>query len=188
MWPENAEVTARLFNVYARTNQLEKAMAIAESEVEREPDNAQHWYNYGSLLLEAERYDDAIMALEKSIEIEPDNISGLFNLGAAYQNKGVDLNDEVSTLDEEIRGGELSEEDAAAAQEKMEATAAQRDDLFGKSLEPLTKARSMAEATGEDVTGICTALGQAYARTNDMEKASEAYECAEGTTPDAEGN
>jgi len=181
-FPDNTEITARLFNLYARTGQLEEALPLAEGEVQRDPSNAQHHYNYGSLLLEAERYDDAIAELEKSVELDPDNVSGLFNLGAAYQNKGVDLNEEVSSLDEEIRTGDMSDDAAEEAGARMEAAAAERDGLFEKSIEPLTKARALSEASGEDadLTGICTALGQAYARTNDMEKAEEAYSCAEG--------
>jgi tetratricopeptide (TPR) repeat protein len=180
-FPENTEVTSRLFNVYARTGQLEQALPIAAADVEREPDNPQHHYNYGSLLLEAERYDDAIEQLEKSVELDPTNISALFNLGAAYQNKGVDLNDEVTALDEQIRTGDLSDDAAAEVQARMEAAAAERDGLFAESIDPLSKARTLAESSGDaDLTGICNALGQAYARTNDMEKAQEAYSCAEG--------
>ncbi|MFC2086006.1 tetratricopeptide repeat protein [Bacteroidota bacterium] len=181
LFPENGEVTARLFNVYARTGQLEEALPLAESEVERDPTNAQHRYNYGSLLLEAGRYDDAIVQLEKSVELEPENVSALFNLGAGYQNKGVDLNEQVSSLDEQIRGGDLSDDAAEEARGQMEAAAAERDELFAKSIPPLSKARALTEAAGDtvDLAGICTALGQAYARTNEMEKAQEAYACAE---------
>mgnify|MGYP003574432722 CR=1 FL=1 len=179
-FPDNTEITARLFNLYAQTGQLEEALPLAESEVQRDPTNPQHHYNYGSLLLEGERYDDAIMHLEKAVELDPDNISSLFNLGAAYQNKGVDLNQEVTTLDEQIRSGELSDDAEADAQARMEAAAAERDGLFAMSIPPLVKARTLIEGTDEDVSGICTALGQAYARTNEMEKAQEAYSCAEG--------
>jgi tetratricopeptide (TPR) repeat protein len=179
-FPDDSEVTARLFNVYARTGQLEEALPLAESEVERDPTNSAHRYNYGSLLLEAEKYDEAIVQLERSVELDPENLAALFNLGAAYQNKGVDLNEQVTALDEQIRGGELSDDAAAEAQTKMEEAAAERDRLFEGSIVPLSKARTLSVAAGEDVSGICTALGQAYARTNDMEKAQEAYACAEG--------
>jgi len=181
-FPDNAEITARLFNLYAQTGQLEEALPLAEGEVQRDPSNAQHHYNYGSLLLEAERYDDAIAELEKAVELDPDNISSLFNLGAAYQNKGVDLNEEVTSLDEQIGNDDLTDDAAAEANTRMEAAAAERDALFERSIEPLTKARALSETSGEDadVSGICTALGQAYARTNEMEKAQEAYSCAEG--------
>ncbi len=183
-FPKDTEITARLFNLYARTGQLEEALPLAESEVARDPTDSQNYYNYGSLLLEAGRYDDAIAALEKSVELDTASVSALFNLGAAYQNKGVDLNDEVTALDEQIREGDLSDDAAADARTKMEAAAAERDGLFEKSIEPLSKARTLTEASGEgaDLTGICTALGQAYARarTDEMEKAEEAFACAEG--------
>lgn len=181
-FPDNTEITARLFNLYAQTGQLGEALPLAESEVQRDPTNPQHHYNYGSLLLEGERYDDAIMHLEKAVELDPDNVSSLFNLGAAYQNKGVDLNQQVTSLDEQIRSGELSDDAAADTQARMEAAAAERDTLFAMSITPLIKARALIEGSDEpeDVKGICTALGQAYARTNEMEKATEAYSCAEG--------
>ena len=185
-FPDNAEVTARLFNVYASTGQIELALPVAEGEIERDPDNALHRYNYGSLLLEADRFDDAIVQLEKAVELDTEYGSALFNLGAAYQNKGVDLNDLVNTLDEQIRGGELSEDDQAEAQSKMEEAAAGRDELFAASIDPLERARMLAEDSGEEVTGICSALGQAYARTNNMEAAEEAFSCADAD--DAEGD
>jgi tetratricopeptide (TPR) repeat protein len=181
-FPDNTEITARLFNLYAQTGHLEEALPLAEGEVQRDPTNSQHHYNYGSLLLEAKRYDDAIASLEKSVELDPENASALFNLGAAYQNKGVDLNDKVTALDEEIREGDLADDAADEARTRMEAAAAERDALFETSIDPLLKARALAEASDEkaDVAGICSALGQAYARTNEMEKAQEAYACAEG--------
>ncbi len=179
-FPDNAEITARLFNAYTVTGQVEEALKLADKTVTTDPDNPLHRYNYGSLLLTAEQYDEAVDQLEKAIELDAEYTSALFNLGAAYQNKGVALNSEVTALDEEIRSGDLSNDDVADATAKMEAAAAERDRLFELSIEPLSKARELSEMAGDDVTGICTALGQAYARTNDMEKAQEAYDCAEG--------
>jgi len=179
---DNPEVSARLFNAYVRTGQVAEALALAEDEVAKDPEDKLHRYNLGSLLLEAERYDEAIEQLKKAVEIDPEYVSALFNLGAAYQNKGVNLNDTVNSLDEKLRaeGDQLSASDRKALESKMEAAASDRDSLFAASIPPLVKARSLAGVDGEDVTGICAALGQAYARTNQMEKAEEAYKCAEG--------
>lgn len=181
-FPDNPEVSARLFNAYVRTGQVAEALALAEEEVAKDPSDKLHHYNLGSLFLEAERYDDAITQLQKAVEIDPGYVSALFNLGAAYQNKGVNLNDAVNDLDEKLRaeGDQLSDSDRKALESKMEATASERDSLFSASIAPLMKARAISTEAGEDVTGICSALGQAYARTNQMEKAEEAYKCAEG--------
>lgn len=181
-FPGNEEVTARLFNAYVLTGQIPEALAVAEAEVAADPQDRLHRYNLGSLLLEAERYDDAIEQLSAAVMIDPDYTSALFNLGAAYQNKGVALNDEYNALDEKLRAEEdqMSAADKKALEAERDAKGAERDELFAKSIPHLTKARALSEAAGEDVTGICAALGQAYARTNQMEKAEEAYKCAEG--------
>jgi tetratricopeptide (TPR) repeat protein len=182
VFDDNAEATARLFNAYVRTGQVAEALALAEEEVASDPEDKLHRYNLGSLLLEAERYEEAIVQLEKAVEIDPDYVSALFNLGAAYQNRGVSLNDSVNEVDEKLRaeGDQLSDDDRKALETEMEALAAERDELFAASIAPLMNARELSSAAGEDVTGICSALGQAYARTNQMAEAEEAYKCAEG--------
>ena len=181
-FPGNAEVTARLFNAYVQTGQVAEALTLAQEEVAAEPDDKLHRYNYGSLLLEAERYEEAIEQLEKAVEIDPDYVSALFNLAAAYQNKGVSLNEAFNRLDEQFRAEaqQLSDADRKALEAKMEATANERDALFAASIPHLVRARELSTAAGENVTGICAALGQAYARTNQMAEAEEAYKCAEG--------
>jgi tetratricopeptide (TPR) repeat protein len=161
---------------------VERAVETAKAEADANPDNALHQYNYGSLLLESEDYDGAIERLGAAVVLDPTYVNALFNLGAAYQNKGVAVNDEVTVLDDKLRNeaDELSNDERTALEEEMAKLAANRDSLFSLSVGPLETARTLTEEAGEDVTVICTALGQAYARTNQMEKATEAYACAEG--------
>ncbi len=180
VFPGNEDVMARLFNVYVRNGRADEAIALASSEVEANPEDTRLRYNYGSLLLQAERFDDAIAQLQKAVEIDPNYTSAVFNLGAAHQNKAVAVNSMISEKEDALRADDVSEEDQAKLQEEIDGLVKERDDLFAASLPYLESARQQSEAAGDDVSDICTALGQAYARTNQMDKAEEAYKCAEG--------
>ncbi|MEM6335899.1 MAG: tetratricopeptide repeat protein, partial [Bacteroidota bacterium] len=180
MYPDNADVLARLFNAYVSSGQADEAIALAETEVANNPDDARMRYNFGSLLLQAERYDDAIEQLTRATELEEGYTSAVFNLGAAYQNKAVAVNAEISEMEDELRGEDVSDARTEELEQMVEAKVAERDQLFAESVPFLVQARELAEAAGDDAADICTALGQAYARTNQMDLAEEAYACAEG--------
>lgn len=181
MFPGNEDVMARLFNAYVRNGKADEAITLAESEVAANPNDTRILYNYGSLLLQSERYDDAIAQLRKAVELDPAYTSAVFNLGAAHQNKAVAVNEKISEKEDALRADGVSEAEQAKIQEEIDMLVKERDELFAASLPHLKAAREQSEAAGEDVSDICTALGQAYARTNQMEKAEEAYKCAEGS-------
>ncbi len=176
VFPDNADVTARMFNAYVRAGQQDRAIAVATAEVEKDPENKIFQYNLGSMKLSSEDYDGAIIHLTKATEIDPDYVNAYFNLGAAYQNKAVNVNTEIEELDEKLKEDTTNQE----LIDQVNALAERRDELFKMSVGPLEKARSGAEAAGDDTIGICSALMQGYARTGETEKAEEALKCSEG--------
>jgi tetratricopeptide (TPR) repeat protein len=178
--PENEDILNQLLNAYVATDQIQKARDNFEAAVQKNPENEIYRYNYGSLLLQAGDYDAAIEQLEKAVSIDPTYASALYNLGAAYQNKGVNINDEISAMDEELRENQadLSDAEIEERQQQIDELVEERRELFEEAIPHLVKARELMEQNGEDPTEVCRALFQAYAQTNQSEKAKEAANCA----------
>lgn len=178
--PENGDIMNQLLNAYVATGQIAKARRSFKEAVQQDPENKVYRYNYGSLLLQAQEYDAAIEQLEKAVEIDPNYASALYNLGAAYQNKGVNVNDEISQMDEQLRQDEanLSDAEVKERQQEIDALVEERRQLFEQAIPHLVKARTLMEENGDDPSDVCRALFQAYAQTNQSDKAKEAANCA----------
>ena len=72
-----------------------KQLENYNKEIERNPDDAEAWYNKGVMLGELNRLDEALKAYDKAIEIKPDDANAWFN-------KGVVLG-ELNRPDEELK-------------------------------------------------------------------------------------
>ena len=70
-------------------------MSSAEKLVEKDPMNKTYRYNYGVLLLNAEKYAEAETQLKKAIEIDPDYENAIYNLGVTYVKWGTAMNKEA---------------------------------------------------------------------------------------------
>ena len=180
LYPEDADIQSQLLNLYVQTGQAEQAMAEYEAAVVQDPNNETLLYNYGSLLLEAEKFDEAIHYLGRAAEAGPDYANAHFNLGAAYINKAVVLNDQISAMDDALREerADLEDDEIAAREAEMDVLAEERRGLFEEALVPLTHAREIIDANGEDSTAICQALYTAYVQTNQMDMVESVAECA----------
>ena len=180
MYPQNTDIAAQLLNAYVTSGRIDEAMAAYQRQVEAEPDNRLYRYNYGSLLLEAEDYDGAIEQLSAAVALDPDYASAQYNLGAAYVNKAVELNEELSAMDDQLRAerGTMSQSEVDQMEAQMEELAEERRELFSNAVDPLEKARELMAAEGEDATGVCQALFSAYVQTQQQDKAEALAECA----------
>jgi tetratricopeptide (TPR) repeat protein len=183
LYPGNENIQAQLMNFYVSSGREDEAMQVYKDAVASEPSNKLYRYNYGSLLLEIEDYDGAIEQLTRAVEIDPNYGNAYYNLGAAYVNKAVSINEEVTTLDDDLRErrSEMSDDDIAQVEAQMEELADTRRGLFESAVTPLEKAKELAEAENVDGTslqGICQALFQSYVQTNQMDKAESVSECA----------
>lgn len=185
-----AELEGRLLNAYNQAGQTEKAMAEYQEQIEKNPNNATYRYNYGSMLLQADRYDKAIEQLQKAVELAPDNVKAHYNLGAAYSNKARQVQKQLTMIEDSLRS--ITEE---AMSENREPTdeerrmvneldqtkknlRKQKKALFEKAISPLKEAHKMSGADGSFRKDACTALVTAYVQTEQMSEAKKYEDCA----------
>ena len=180
MYPESEEVRSQLLNVYISSGQMDRAMNDYSSAVESEPDNKLYRYNFGTLLLEAEKYDEALEQFDAAVKLDPEYGVAFYNLGVAFVNKAVSVNDDITEMDDELRANRSGMNDAQIedAEKNMEMKIEERKKLFQDAITPLERARELLTEAGEDPTGICQALFQAYAQVGEQEKAEKAASCA----------
>jgi tetratricopeptide (TPR) repeat protein len=183
VYPENEDIQAQLMNFYVSSGRASEALEVYQEAVAKDPNNKLYRYNYGSLLLELENYDEAIEQLQAAVDLDPAYANAQYNLGAAYVNRAVAVNEQVTALDDELREKRagMSEDEIKQMETKMDALAQERRSFFESAIGPLEKAKQMTEAEGGDsasLQGICAALFQSYVQTNQTEKAEGVSECA----------
>ena len=171
-----AELQNQRLNALNSTGNTERAMQAYQEQIEQDPDDATYRYNYGSLLLNADRYDEAAEQLARAVELDPDDPKKQYNLGAAYLNEGVALQDSLISLRDSLTAKEqpLTDEERKMVRELDE----QRRGLFKDAIPPLERARQLSGPSGQYRQNACSALFQAYVQTEQTEKAEEVKECA----------
>jgi tetratricopeptide (TPR) repeat protein len=180
LYPEDEELQKDLLNAYQLAGQTDRALDVYSQAVETDPQNKLFRYNYGSLLVMAERYDDAIVQLQAAVVIDPDYTNAQYNLATAYINQAVQLNEELTTIDDAYRANSdsMSQAEKDAKNQEMNALADRRRELFALAIPPLESARELMSHTEEDPKDICSALYQSYVQTNALDKAQEVSACA----------
>jgi len=180
-FPNNQELQNYLLNAYSDTGQDERALQRYAETVENNPDNEVYRYNYGSLLLQSDQFDGAIEQLQMAIKIDEEYIDAYYNLGAAYINKANAVQQEITEMDDDMRERreEITPEKEDNIMASIDDLSEVRRGLYELSIAPLEDAKKLAEMEdGRSVMEICMALFQAYAQTNQVEKAELVQECA----------
>ena len=179
-FPDDEELQNNLLNAYAMSNQIDRAIEVYGNTVANAPNNKIYRYNYGSLLLQAERHDDAIEQLKEAVRIDEAYTDAQYNLGAAYVNKAIGVNNMINEIDDDLRENKssLSADEISEREKKIDTLTQERRELFGLAVTPLEKARTLGEADGRSVQEICRVLYQSYVQTNQMEKVESVQECA----------
>ncbi|PSQ76023.1 MAG: hypothetical protein BRD35_07370 [Bacteroidetes bacterium QH_7_62_13] len=194
-----AQLEGRLLNAYNRAGKTETAMTEYRKQIEKNPENVTYRYNYGSMLLNADRYDEAIEQLEKAIELEPGNEKAQYNLGAAYTNKARVIQDSLRTVEDSIatirdaaveaNRAPTDEEEQAVNElnRKTKILAQKQRTLYKNAIPALERARQQSDSGSSIRKDACRALVTAYVQTNRVEKAREYEECS-GMNLDQQGN
>ena len=180
LYPDDQDVQAQLLNAYIEANQIDRAMQTYSDAVNRDPSNKLYRYNYGSLLLQAERYPEAIEQLQRATEIDPQYGNAYYNLGAAYVNQAVDVSEQINAIDDDLRANRssLNQTQIQEKEGQIEQLGQQRRSLFEQAVRPLEQAKTLVEASGESPTEVCKALFSAYVQTEQQAKAESIAECA----------
>jgi len=185
-----AEIEGRLLNAYNQAGMTEKAMQEYRNQIEENPDNVTYRYNYGSMLLQANRLDEAIEQLQRAVELESGNVKAQYNLGAAFSNKARQYQDSLQTLNDSMRS--ISQ---AAVEENREPTAEEEQQVneldkqvqalteemkeyYRQAVPPLERARQMSDSDGDFRQDACSALVTAYVQLEQVQKAQEYEDCA----------
>lgn len=163
-FPDDQDIQTMLLNAYTSTGQTEQALERYATAARAQADDPIIRYNYGALLLEAERFDEAIVELQAATRLAPDNEDAFYNLGAAYQNKAALVN---------ARGNATEDLDAA------DVLFDERDASLNMAVAPLMQARSLAAANPEaSEQPYCEALFRVYTQLNRIDDAEGVAECA----------
>lgn len=171
-----AELQNQRLNALNTTGNTEKAMQAYREQIENNPENARYRYNYGSLLLNANRYDEAAEQLKKAAELDPDDPKKQYNLGAAYLNKGVVMQDSLVSVRDSVMAQDRKPTEEEA--QMIKSLDKQRLELFRKAIPPLERARQLSGPNGQYRQNACSALLQAYVQTEQTEKAEKVKQCA----------
>lgn len=174
IYPTNQELQSMLLNAYNTAGMTEEAMKQYARQVKQNPENANYRYNYGTMLLQANRFDEAIEQLKAAVQYNEGNVKALYNLGAAYVNKAVAVDDSIAAIESEYQTGEIPQDKQATIKQLVE----RRKELFANAINPLEKARRLAESGSAYRADICRSLFTAYVQTNQQDKAKAVQSCA----------
>ena len=152
--PDDPKILAQLSNAYVDADRLDVAMETFQKGIESDPTNEVYRYNYGVLLLGAEKYEAAIEQFDKAIEIKDDYTSAYYNLGVSYLKWGANL------------------QEVAIEEDSDDLTYKEK---FGMALAPLER---YLEDFPEDAA-IWNYLGRVYANLGETEKSQEAFDKAD---------
>ena len=78
------DATAALAEAYFASEAYDRALAVYESLVEADPDNADYWYLVGRSFFEMDRREEAIPYLQKSLVLDPERVAGWGTLAAIH--------------------------------------------------------------------------------------------------------
>ena len=153
-YPNSNKILLVLSNAYISSGNLSDAMLAFKAGVDADPENKAYRYNYGVLLLNAEKYEEAAEQFKKAVDIDPSYTNALYNLGLTYARWGGKLREKA------IESGSESEE---------------FKQKFQEAIPFLVK---FLEIEPEDVNGW-DLLGRVYLNVNDQEKAKDAFDKAD---------
>ena len=180
--PDDQELQALRLNAYNQAGAVDQALNAYREQIERQPTNATYRYNYGALLLEAERYAGAIAQLDSAVALRPSHVGSQYNLGAAYVNAALARDDSIAALE---AGEDVASSDTTSRQERIDALAQRRKHYFQKAIPPLERARKMSTAGTTLRQDACRALMVAYVQTGRPNRAAQVESCTGFTRPNA---
>ncbi|SMG12864.1 Tetratricopeptide repeat-containing protein [Marivirga sericea] len=162
-FPENDTFEKQEINLLINSGQVDVAKDRINDAIEKDPNNANLYFNLGYLYEQLEQPDKAEEAYLKAIEIDPDYLDANFNYAVYYYNKAADLLAKARDMDLQTyrKKGKALEKEAVGYLEKSKP-------YFEKAL----------EIAPEELAVIET-LQTVYAQLGENEKSEEMRKKAE---------
>lgn len=154
LYPNNGDILLLLSNSYIAADKLDIAKDAFKEGVEREPENKFYRYNYGSLLLNAEEFENAAEQLEVALKLDSEYENAIYNLAVTYVKWGAKTREEL---------------------EKQEIESDEYKAKFELALPLLEKYLTIKEDEG----AVWDLLGKVYANLGMSEKSKNAFEKAD---------
>ncbi len=170
-FPENDEFNKQEINLLITAERVDEAKDRISDAIEREPDNANLYFNLGYLYEKLEQPEKAEEAYLKAIEIDPEYLDANFNYAVYYYNKAADLLGKARDMDLQTyrKKGKKIEEEAIGYLKKAKP-------YFEKSLELAPDQLSIVET----LQTLYSQLGEKKKAEEMMNRADELREGKEG--------
>jgi tetratricopeptide (TPR) repeat protein len=90
-FPSDAKLLGTLSSAYVAANKLSVAIDAFKSLAESNP-KKENYYNYGVVLLGAEKFEESVVQFKKALDIDPKYQNAIYNIAVAYVKWGTDIN------------------------------------------------------------------------------------------------
>jgi tetratricopeptide (TPR) repeat protein len=90
-FPNDAKLLGTLSSAYVAANKLSVAIGAFKSLAESNP-KKENYYNYGVVLLGAEKFEESVVQFKKALDIDPKYQNAIYNIAVAYVKWGTDIN------------------------------------------------------------------------------------------------
>ena len=90
-YPNDAKLLGTLSSAYVAANKLSVAIDAFKSLAESNP-KKENYYNYGVVLLGAEKYEESIEQFKKALDMDPKYQNAIYNTAVAYVKWGTEIN------------------------------------------------------------------------------------------------
>lgn len=174
-YSDNQEIQELRLNAFTATGETERALEAYREQVEQNPDEPVFRYNYGSLLLNDEQYEEAAEQLKRASELDPDNGDIFFNLGAAYVNQAAEFDEQMSEVEEQLREEEREATDEE--QEQFDEWSSERQSLIEQSIPPFERAYELLDEGSDNYAVVCRELYRSYVLVERTDEAEELESC-----------
>jgi len=90
-FPNDTKLLGTLSSAYVAANKLSVAIGAFKSLAESNP-KKENYYNYGVVLLGAEKFEESVVQFKKALDIDPKYQNAIYNIAVAYVKWGTDIN------------------------------------------------------------------------------------------------
>ena len=171
--PGNVQVHVNLLSLYGRTGDAARAKQHFEAATKLDPGRSDAWYDYGVLLFREQNLTEAQQAFQHALQISPSYAEAHNNLGVIYEQQG-----RLDPAADEFRAAIAAQPNYPLARFHLGRILVNQQ-KYDEAIQQLQRSLTPED---EQTTAYLYALGAAYARAGDRQRAREymqkAYDAA----------